>query len=84
VEDIFSDTLERPQPAAAHAPWSLQWIEQQLAARTLGPGLTPTEMWLLKPLQHYARSLGDAEDIGYFEKLDEELRAAIGRAVAAQ
>jgi hypothetical protein len=68
---------------AAHVPSSLQWLEQQVAAGTLGPGLAPTEKWLLQPLQQYARSLGDAGSIGYFEGIEKELTGAIARAVAA-
>jgi hypothetical protein len=64
-------------------PSSLQWLEQQVAAGTLGPGLAPTEKWLLQPLQQYARSLGDAGSIGYFEGIEKELTGAIARAVAA-
>jgi hypothetical protein len=45
--------------------------------------LPPTEKWLLEPLQHYARSLGDAGAIDYFEGLENELSAAIARAVGA-
>lgn len=83
-EMVFRATLQWLAPAAAHVPSSLQWLEQQLAAGTLAPGLTPTEKWLLEPLQHYARSLGDAGAISYFENLEAELSAAIARAVAAQ
>jgi hypothetical protein len=46
--------------------------------------LTPTEKWLLQPLQHYARSLGDEAAIHYFEALENDLNAAIARAVSAQ
>jgi hypothetical protein len=82
--DIFNATMQWVGPAAAHVPSSLQWLDQQLAARTLVPGLTPTEKWLLEPLQHYARSLGDAAAIGYFEDLEKEVTSAIARAVAEQ
>ena len=80
-EAVFAQMLRMLEPARAHVPSSVQWIEQQLAAGTLAPGLTPTETWLLKPLQHYARSLGDAGDSAYFEALEAELIAAIARAV---
>jgi hypothetical protein len=59
-------------------------MEGRLSAGTLGPGLSPTERWLLEPLQHYARSLGDAAAIGYFEGLEAQVKGAIGRAAAAQ
>jgi hypothetical protein len=83
-DDIFHETLVSMRPASAHVPSSLQWLGQQLSEGKLLPGLTPTEQWLLKPLQHYARSLGDAEAISYFEGLERELTEAIARAAAAQ
>jgi hypothetical protein len=81
---IFDETLKSMTPVAAHVPSSLQWLEQRLSTGTLGPGLTPTEKWLLQPLLHYARSLGDAKSIGYFEGLENELNSAIARAVSSQ
>jgi hypothetical protein len=71
-------------PAAAHVPSSLQWLEQQLATGSLRPGLAPTEKWLLQPLLHYARSLGDPKAIDYFEGIELQLTEAIARAIAAQ
>ena len=68
-DEIFRETLQSMGTAAAHVPSSLQWLGQQLSEGTLSPGLTPTEQWLLKPLQHYARSLGDTGAINYFEGL---------------
>lgn len=68
---------------AAHVPSSLQLLEQQIDAGTLVSGLASTEKWLLQPLQHYARSLGDTEAISYFEGIEGELTAAIARAAAA-
>jgi hypothetical protein len=81
AEDIYQETLRLLAPAGAHVPSSVQWVEQQLVAGTLPPGLAPTETWLLAPLQHYARSLGAAEAIAYFEALEAELTAALARAV---
>jgi hypothetical protein len=68
---------------SAHVPSSLQLLEQQIAAKTLEPGLAPTEKWLLQPLQQYARSLGDTDAIRYFEGIENELMAAIARAATA-
>jgi hypothetical protein len=84
ARDIFRETIGLMTPAAAHVPSSLQWLEQQLATGSLRPGLTPTEKWLLQPLLHYARSLGDPKAIDYFERIELQLTEAIGRAVAAQ
>lgn len=81
--DIFETTMRSMAGVAGHVPSSLQWVEQRLATGTLRPGLTPTERWLLEPLQHYARSLGDAEAIHYFERLEQDLDAAITRAISA-
>jgi hypothetical protein len=67
---------------AAHVPSSLQLLRQHLADGTLGPGLAPTEKWLLDPLKHYARSLSDTAALHYFEGLENELTAAIARAAA--
>jgi hypothetical protein len=84
AQDIFHETLGLMTPAAAHVPSSLQWLEQQLSTGALQPGLTPTEKWLLQPLLHYARSLGDPGAISYFEGIERELTEAIGRAIACQ
>jgi hypothetical protein len=82
--EIFDQTMRSLAPVADHVPSSLQWLEQRLSTGTLGPGLTPTEKWLLQPLQHYARSLGDAGAINFFEDLERELNGAISRAISAQ
>jgi len=82
--DIFEETMRAMVPVARHVPSSLQWLEERLATGTLRPGLTPTERWLLEPLQHYARSLGDAGAIHYFERLERDLDDAIARAISAQ
>jgi hypothetical protein len=81
---VFDETINWMAPAAHHVPSSLQWLQQSISDGTLGPGLTPTEKWLLEPLQHYARSLGDSHAITYFESLEGELNAAIERAISAQ
>jgi hypothetical protein len=81
---VFDETIKWMAPAAHHVPSSLQWLQQRISSRTLSSGLTPTEKWLLQPLQHYARSLGDSHAINYFEGLERELNAAIERAIAAQ
>jgi hypothetical protein len=84
ADALFRETLEAMVPAAGHVPSSLQWLQQQISSGTLGSGLTPTEQWLLRPLQHYARSLGDAGAINYFEGIERELVAAMARAMSAQ
>lgn len=83
-EQVFQQTLASQASTGAHVPSSLQWLEQQLAAGTLTPGLSPTEKWLLEPLQHYARSLGDTGAIEYFEGLERQVVAAFRRAIAAR
>jgi hypothetical protein len=80
AEEIFQQTIGAQAPSAGHVPSSLQWLEQQLAAGTLGPGLSPTEKWLLEPLQHYARSLGNTSAIDYFEGLEGAVKATFERA----
>jgi len=80
AEDLYQQLVQAQAATAGHVPSSLQWLEQQLAAGTLGPGLSPTEKWLLEPLQHYARSLGQAAAIDYFEGLEREVKAAFARA----
>lgn len=81
--DVLAELQQALSPASAHVPSSLQLLQQDLASGTAGPGLAPTEKWLLEPLQHYARSLSDAGALHYFEGLEEELVAAIARATAA-
>jgi hypothetical protein len=83
-DDVFNEVIRWLGPTSAHVPSSLQWLEQRISTGTLRPGLTPTEKWLLQPLQHYARSLGDEAAIHYFEALENDLNAAIARAVSAQ
>jgi hypothetical protein len=78
--DIFAHLEELLRSTAAHVPSSLQLLGLQLRAGTVGPGLAPTEKWLLQPLLQYARSLGDAGAIRYFEGLEKELTDAIARA----
>jgi hypothetical protein len=79
------NALERAlETTSAHVPSSLQLLQQHLADGTLGPGIAPTEKWLLQPLQHFARSLSDTAALNYFERLEGELTAAIARAAAAQ
>jgi len=80
VETIFRETLQAQAGTAGHVPSSLQWLEQQIVAGTLGPGLSPTEKWLLEPLQHYARSLSNAAATEYFEGLEREVKATFARA----
>jgi hypothetical protein len=80
---VLDDLQRQLNATAAHVPSSLQLLEQQIAAGTLAPGLAPTEKWLLQPLQQYARSLGDAEAIRYFEGIERDLTAAIARVLAA-
>jgi hypothetical protein len=84
AEQVFRETLASQVSSAAHVPSSLQWLEQQLAAGTLTAALSPTEKWLLEPLQHYARSLGDTRAIEYFEGLERQVVAAFARAIAGR
>jgi hypothetical protein len=84
AEGIFSGLQVLLQTTSAHVPSSLQLLEQQINAGTLGPGLSATEKWLLQPLQQYARSLGDIGAIAYFEGLEKELTEAIARAATVR
>ena len=84
AEEIFRQTIGAQGPSSSHVPSSLQWLEQQLAAGTLGAGLSPTEKWLLEPLQHYARSLGNTSAIDYFEGLESAVKATFERARKAR
>jgi hypothetical protein len=78
--EIFAELMVLLRATSSHVPSSIQWLQQQLKAGTLGPGLPPTEKWLLEPLQHYARSLGDAGAISYFEGIEVELTRALADA----
>jgi hypothetical protein len=82
-EVVFGELQRLLTQTTGHVPSSLQLLEQQIGAGTLGPGLAPTEKWLLQPLQQYARSLGDAGTISYFEGIERELTEAIARVVNA-
>jgi hypothetical protein len=81
--DVLAELQRALEPASAHVPSSLQLLQQHIASGTLGPGLAPTETWLLEPLKHYARSLSDTRALSYFEALEAELTAALARAAAA-
>lgn len=78
-EQIFRETLQAQAASASHVPSSLQWLELQLSSESFSPKLGPTEKWLLDPLQHYARSLGDKGAIAYLAGLERELVRAFGR-----
>lgn len=64
-------------PLSSHVSSSVQLVQAALDNRTLTPGLTPTEHWLLKPLQHLASSAGlsrvraslDALEMKYLQAL---------------
>lgn len=79
TEQIFRETLQAQAASASHVPSSLQWLELQLASGAVSPNLGPTEKWLLDPLQHYARSLGDKAAIAYLAGLERDLVQAFGR-----
>jgi hypothetical protein len=80
---VLNELQQQLSSTTAHVPSSLQLLEQQIGSGSLAPGLAPTEKWLLQPLQQYARSLGDADVIRYFEGIEAELTAAIARVLAA-
>ncbi len=82
VDLIFDETMAWLASAKTHVPSSLQWLEQQRAVGSLAGGLSPTEKWLLQPLQHYARSLGEPGAMEYFEGLERGVAGAIDRAVS--
>lgn len=84
TERAFEEVMKLNCAASSHVPSSLQWVEAQLATGTALPEITPTEEWLLRPLQHYARSSGDERLITYFETLETQLIAALARAAAHQ
>jgi hypothetical protein len=81
--DVSGELHRALEPTGAHVPSSLQLLQQQLSAGTLGPVLAPTEKWLIEPLKHYARSLSDPRALSYFEAIEKELTAAIARAAGA-
>jgi hypothetical protein len=82
--DVLKALDQALEATSEHVPSSLQLLQQHLADGTLGPGIAPTEKWLLQPLQHYARSLSDTAAFNYFERLERELTAALARAAGAQ
>jgi hypothetical protein len=81
--EVLRSLEQALETTSSHVPSSLQLLQQHLADGSLGPGMAPTEKWLLQPLQHYARSLSDTAAFNYFENLERDLTAALERAAAA-
>lgn len=68
-EPIISAVILNLQQHAEHIPSSLQWLGLKLRRGEAVSGIAPTELWLLEPLIHYARSSQLTGAVTYFESL---------------
>lgn len=82
-EPIISAVLLNLQQHAEHIPSSLQWLGLRLRRNETVSGIASTELWLLEPLIHYARSAQLADAVAYFEtlklRLDQRLELLAAR-----
>lgn len=74
VEDILEPVFASLRENAGHVPSSIQWLQLKLERKERVVGMTPTELWLLDPLLHYARSANLQECVSYFEDLKQRLQ----------
>ena len=79
-ESLLDAVLENLRAHGEHSPSSLQWLEMRLKQGQPVRSLTPTELWLLDPLIHYARSAELESATHYFENLKRGLQEKLQRA----
>ncbi|MBL9168921.1 MAG: hypothetical protein JNN07_14370 [Verrucomicrobiales bacterium] len=77
-EQIVVPVLESLHAHADHVPSSLQWLASRLARNEVIHAITPTELWLIDPLLHYARSAGLEPAVTYFDGLKTALHHRLG------
>ncbi len=82
-DTVFATLLDTFRMHRSHVPSSLQWVGLLLRQGTLKAELTPTESWILEPLNRYARSAGLEEGAIYFENLKIRLIARLRDAIRA-
>ena len=73
-EELVGPVIESLRKNARHTSSSIQWLASRLARREPIDDITPTELWLIDPLLHYARSAGLDPAVRYLETLKESLR----------
>lgn len=79
-EEIAAPVIQSLNQNAAHLPSSLQWLASRLTRREPIDTITPTELWLIDPLLHYARSAGLDSAVAYFDNLKTSLRRRLEHA----
>lgn len=78
-EALAAATVANLREHASHVPSSLQWLASRLARNEAIDAITPTELWLIDPLLHYARSAGLDPAVLYFDGLKTELHRRLGQ-----
>ena len=80
VDQVAAPVLESLRLHANHVSSSIQWLGMRLSRGEQVTDITPTELWLLDPLMHYARSAGLDSAVAYFEDLKNCLRTKVRNA----
>lgn len=77
--DIVRPVLRSLEENSRHTPSSIQWLASRLSRGEPIDALTPTELWLIDPLLHYARSAGLETAERYFQSLKSTLHERLSR-----
>ncbi len=83
-EPIISAVILNLQQHSEHIPSSLQWLGLRLRRNETVSGIASTELWLLEPLIHYARSAQLTDAVSYFETLKLRLKQRLDLLAARQ
>jgi hypothetical protein len=73
VEEAFEKLLGKMTIFPEHKVSSVQFLEQAVLDKRPPEELTPTEKWILQPLQHYARSANLEGPLAYLDNLERRL-----------
>ncbi|MBI1841938.1 MAG: hypothetical protein HYR88_13950 [Verrucomicrobia bacterium] len=77
IEEVIANLREH----SAHIPSSVQWLDLRQGRGEPVREISPTELWLLDPLIHYARSADLQEAVHYFESLKREIQSRLAKLV---
>ena len=76
---ILDEVITNLREHASHIPSSVQWLDLQLQRGQPIRDISPTELWLLDPLIHYARSAELEASVEYFERLKREIQLRLAK-----
>lgn len=82
TEEIADAVIANLKRHEEHVPSSIQWLGLRLKRPGPVTEISPTELWLLEPLTHYARSAGLSDALEYFQALKSTLHHKLSRAGA--